>query len=230
MITLRKADERGKTQTSWLTSFHTFSFADYYDPKYMAFSHLRVINEDIIHSNKGFGRHPHQNMEIITYIIEGALEHKDSMGTGAVIECGDIQRMSAGVGVEHSEFNNSNSERVHLLQIWITPDKNDINPSYEQKTIVTLPNKLILIGEREPKGNAITIHQDVRLYKASLTSGSSISYAFDEERAGWLQLIKGKIEINGQSLLPGDGAGIRDEESITIISSESAELLFFDLP
>lgn len=229
MISIRKASERGRTQTDWLTSFHTFSFADYYDQKHMGFSHLRVINEDTVQPNQGFGRHPHRNMEIISYIVKGALEHKDSMGTGSVIPQGEIQRMSAGTGVEHSEFNHSKDEIVHFLQVWITPDKNNIKPSYEQKTIPTVSDELILIGSQDASADAIIIHQDVKLYKANLTPSHPIKYEFEAERCGWIQLIKGKMQLNNQSLSAGDGAEIRNEKSIILESSENAELLFFDL-
>jgi redox-sensitive bicupin YhaK (pirin superfamily) len=229
MINIRKADERGKTQIDWLESHHSFSFGDYYDQSYMGFSDLRVINEDFINANRGFGAHPHKNMEIITYVVEGALEHKDSLGTGSIIRPGEIQRMSAGTGIQHSEFNPSNHHSLHLLQIWILPETIGITPGYEQKQINKINNQLILIGSQDIKEEAVTIHQDVKLFVAFLTSNHSVSYDFKQQRQGWIQLIKGQIEINGQALSAGDGASISRENTITITCLQDAELLFFDL-
>ncbi|NNM60171.1 MAG: pirin family protein [Legionellales bacterium] len=228
MISIRKARARGCTQTNWLTSFHTFSFADYYDPAQMGFKHLRVINEDTVEPDNGFGKHPHQNMEIISYVIEGALAHKDSMGTGSVIHQGEIQRMSAGIGVEHSEFNPSKTEKVHFLQIWLIPEQKNIKPEYEQKALPSVQNELILIGARQGGEHTVIIHQDVKLYKANLMQGQRIEYKFESDRCGWLQLIKGKIQLNGQELSPGDGAGIQNEKKIQLTGLENAELLLFD--
>ena len=169
MIYIRKGHERGKGQTNWLKSFHTFSFGEYYDPEFMGFGNLRVINEDTVQPGFGFGRHPHNNMEIITYVVSGVLEHKDSMGTGSVITPGEIQMMTAGTGIEHSEYNHSKSELLHLLQIWIIPEKKDLKPSYQQIKLHNVNNQFILIGANEEKDNIITIHQDVNLYAAFLT-------------------------------------------------------------
>lgn len=230
MIIIRKAQQRGNSQTGWLNSYHTFSFADYYDPKYMGFSSLRVINEDTVQPAMGFGRHSHNNMEIISYVVDGALEHKDSLGTGSTIRPGEIQRMSAGTGIQHSEFNHSDSELLHFLQIWIIPEKDGLTPGYEQKKIPTISNQLILIGAKEQHHDAILIHQDVKLYVAYLGKGNSLSHEFKPHRRGWLQLVKGKITLNGQELTAGDGAAITQEAIINIDGIENAELLLFELP
>jgi hypothetical protein len=229
MITIRKSNDRGQSQLAWLQSFHTFSFAEYHDPKFVHFGPLRVINEDTIQPGKGFGRHPHRHMEIITYVVEGSLEHKDSLGTGSIIRPGEIQRMSAGEGIEHSEFNHSNTDSLHLLQIWILPENSDVPSSYEQKPISKKPNQFILIGSRKGGAEAITIHQDVELFVAYLTPNQTIKYELKNGRKGWLQLIKGNIAINGQMLSAGDAVGITDENELIIQSFEEAEFLFFDL-
>jgi redox-sensitive bicupin YhaK (pirin superfamily) len=229
MITIRKSTQRGFTQIDWLKSYHTFSFGEYYDPHYMGFGNLRVINEDRVQPAKGFGTHSHHDMEIISYVVEGALDHKDSMGTGSTIKPGEIQKMSAGNGVKHSEFNHSDNEIVHFLQIWILPDRKGIPPSYEQKTIPTMKtNELILIGSPQGGGSIVTIHQEVELYVAYLTKSSTVTHVF-KRNSGWLQLIKGKILLNGNSLSSGDGAAINDETSVEIRSEENAEFLLFDL-
>lgn len=229
MIHLRKSSDRGHSQTDWLNSYHTFSFADYYDPAFMGFGSLRVINEDTVQPDKGFGRHPHDNMEIISYVVEGSLEHKDSMGTGSVINPGEIQIMSAGAGVEHSEFNHSTSNVLHFLQIWIVPEISELKPTYQQNTISKIQNSLILIGSQEGKNGAVTIHQDINLYAAYLTPTHAIDYTFQTNRIGWLQLIKGSCDLNGQLLSAGDGAAIKDESFIHIRCVEAAEFLLFDL-
>jgi len=229
MIQLRKSQDRGHAQHGWLDSYHTFSFAEYYEPAFMGFRDLRVINEDIIEAAQGFGKHPHHDMEIITYVVEGQLEHKDSMGTGSIIRPGEIQAMSAGTGVQHSEFNHSNTERLHLLQIWILPEKKGISPSYQQKTIAKVDNQLILIASAHPTDQAITIHQDVNLYSAYLSPKHEIRHDLQKNRHGWLQLITGEIELNGNKLLAGDGAAISEESSLVIKGMSQAEFLFFDL-
>lgn len=229
MLTVRKAIERGHTQLAWLDSYHSFSFGEYHDLKHMGFSDLRVINEDKINPAGGFGLHSHNNMEIITYIVAGALTHKDSLGTGAVIRPGEIQRMSAGTGIKHSEFNHSNRSPVHLLQLWIRPEIDEIAPGYEQKKIHHQFNEFILIGAPIPQKNTVMIHQDVQLFVAYLNSSHILSYSFKPTRVGWLQLIKGIIKINGIILSAGDGVGITTESNITIKCLSDAELLFFDL-
>ncbi len=228
MIYVRKSHERGRGQTNWLNSFHTFSFADYYDPGFMGFSSLRVINEDTVQPGFGFGKHPHDNMEIISYVIEGSLEHKDSMGTGSVIRPGEIQIMTAGTGVEHSEFNHSKTDLLHFLQIWIIPEKQNLKPSYQQMTIQKMNNQFILLGSHEEKENTVTIHQNVNLYVAFLTQGDAIDYPLKNDRMAWLQLIKGAIKLNNIELSAGDGIAIQDEK-INIHCDKDAEFLFFDL-
>jgi redox-sensitive bicupin YhaK (pirin superfamily) len=229
MITIRHANERGHTKTDWLFGQHSFSFGEYYDAKHMGFGHLRVINEDIVQPNKGFATHRHNDMEIVTYIVSGALEHKDSMGTGSIIKPGEIQRMSAGTGVFHSEFNASPTELVQLLQIWILPEKTGLAPGYEQKVIDKKSNQLILIGSQDGRENSVTIHQDVNLYAAYLTKDSSINYSINTHRQIWIQIIKGKITVNNNSLIAGDGAAVTAEKHLEITCQQDAELLLFDL-
>ena len=226
---IRKAQARGISQMDWLISHHTFSFGNYYDPAFMGFGNLRVINEDYIEPGKGFGRHPHKNMEIITYVVQGALAHKDSLGTGSIVHPGEIQRMSAGSGIEHSEYNHSATQPLHLLQIWIMPKENGLAPGYEQKPITKINNQWILIASPEIKTDAIIIHQDAELFAAYLHSNHRLSYAFKKGRQGWLQLIKGEIELNGTHLLPGDAAAVTQETNLNIHCLQDAELLFFDL-
>jgi len=231
MIYVRRGDERGHTQLSWLDSRHTFSFDQYYDPNFQGFRHLRVINEDVVAPGKGFGTHPHRDMEILTYIIDGALEHRDSMGNGSVIRPGDVQRMSAGTGVTHSEFNPSKTDPVHLLQIWILPEKRGLKPSYEQHTFsaAELSDQLRLLASRKPSNGAVAIHQDVALYGARLAAGGKTAYKLDKDRYAWLQVARGKIRLNGRELQAGDGAAIEDEERLDIEAETPSEILLFDL-
>lgn len=229
MLIARKSKERGFSKSSWLDSYHSFSFADYFDPRFMGFSSLRVINEDWIKASEGFGLHPHRNMEIITYVVDGALEHRDSLGTGSVIRPGEIQRMSAGQGIRHSEFNHSDAKPLHLLQIWILPAEVELVPSYEQKTIEQKKNHFILIGSNNPSEAAVKIHQDVNVYVTYLDEGKKLSKDLDENRKGWLQLIKGELDLSGLKLFPGDGLSIEKEKSLTIACPKEAEFLFFDL-
>lgn len=230
MITIRKGSDRGLTQIDWLKSYHSFSFGDYYDPHHMGFGVLRVINEDTVQPAKGFGTHQHRDMEIISYVIDGALEHKDSMGTGSVIRPGEIQRMSAGSGVAHSEFNSSNQAVVHFLQIWIIPNSIGLPPSYEQKKLPQIRNELMLIGSPRGAEQAIVIHQDVELYNAKLDSSRSLKYQFQKGRNGWLQLVKGKLTINDTLIHSGDGVQMMDADEITLTAlNEGAEFLLFDL-
>ena len=229
MITIRKAEERGHFDHGWLDTYHTFSFADYYDPEHMGFRALRVINDDRIAPGRGFGTHGHRDMEIITYVLDGSLEHRDSMGTGSIIRPGEVQRMSAGTGVMHSEANASLEEQLRLLQIWILPERRGITPGYEQKEFSTeeRKGKLRLVASHDAAEGAIKIHQDVQLY-ASLLNGGPVTHEFAAGRYGWLQVAKGNAEINGQKLKEGDGAAISDERSVTI-SGSGAEILLFDL-
>jgi redox-sensitive bicupin YhaK (pirin superfamily) len=230
MISIRKSNERGLTEIDWLKSYHTFSFGGYNDPQYRGCGSLRVINQDSVQPGKGFEPHQHADMEIISYVIEGALEHKDSMGTGSIIKPGEIQRMSAGGGVAHSEFNASQSEGVHFLQIWIIPNTKALKPSYEQKSIPqSVKNALILIGSPNSIENAVLIHQDVDLYVAYLNKNKSISHVFLDSRLGWIQVIKGQIKINDAILSQGDGAKLSDEKQIKIEALAEAEFLLFDI-
>ncbi len=230
MIRIRKADERGHFDHGWLDTYHTFSFADYYDPEYMGFRALRVINEDRVEPGRGFGTHSHRDMEIITYVLEGELEHRDSMGTGSVIRPGEVQRMSAGTGVLHSEVNPSRSNPVHLLQIWILPQHRGIKPEYEQKTFPANERngKLRLVASHDGAEGSLKMHQDAKLFAGSLRSGDSVSYDLQPGRYAWLQVARGTVEINGQKLNAGDGAAIEGEASLEL-SGQDAEVLLFDL-
>ena len=232
MIQIRKAEDRGHASHGWLDTYHTFSFADYYDPSYMGFRSLRVINEDWVQGGHGFPAHPHRDMEIITYVLEGSLEHKDSMGTGAVIRPGEVQKMSAGTGVRHSEFNHSKSEPVHLLQIWIMPEKNGIKPNYEQKVIPAEEKKgqLKLVASHDGRNNTVRIHQDAELYAAELATSQSIEYQPGEGRHSWIQIARGKVSVNGKELRAGDGAAIVQEPNLQIVGKAGqSEFLLFDL-
>ncbi len=228
MIQIRKSDDRGKSQLDWLKSAHTFSFAEYHDPHFMGLSDLRVINEDIVRPGMGFSRHPHRNMEIISYVIDGQLEHKDSMGNGSIIQPGEIQIMSAGTGVEHSEFNHSKTESLHFLQIWIIPNKQNLSPSYQQIKFQHSPNQLLLIGSQNRSNSAVMIHQDINLYVCFMQDHHTLHYSFNQGRIGWLQLIKGSITLNKERMNEGDGAAI-NEQNLGITSFDQAEFLFFDL-
>jgi hypothetical protein len=231
MITLRQSSDRGHANHGWLDSYHTFSFANYYDPNHMGFRALRVINEDWVQSGKGFGTHGHRDMEIITYVLDGVLEHKDSLGNGAVITPGEVQRMSAGTGIMHSEFNPSQTEPVHLLQIWIIPDRQGLQPSYEQRAfgLEERQGKLRLIAARDGREGAVTIHQDVDLYSAVLQKGDRVSYQLQPNRYGWLQVAKGEVSLNGNALKTGDGVALSEAESLKIGTDTNAEILLFDL-
>jgi redox-sensitive bicupin YhaK (pirin superfamily) len=220
MIAIRKSNERGHANHGWLDTHHTFSFDSYYDPRFMGFRALRVINEDRVAPAKGFGTHPHRDMEIITYILEGALEHKDSMGTGSIIRPGEVQRMSAGTGVTHSEFNPSKTEPVHLLQIWILPERKGIQPSYEQKEFARdeMKGKLLPLD--------VTIHQDVRLL-ATILEGQAVKHDLDPRRHAWIQIARGSMQLNGAKLEAGDGAALSEESTIQL--NGTGEALIFDL-
>jgi hypothetical protein len=228
MIQLRRRNQRGHFNHGWLDTFHTFSFDRYYDPQHMGFRALRVINEDRVAPGQGFGTHPHRDMEIITYILEGALEHKDSMGNGSIIQRGEIQRMSAGTGITHSEFNPSRTEPVHLLQIWILPEVRGIKPSYEQKQVSRdeLNGELRLIAAREPAAGVVKIHQNVRLFATAL-EGQTVRHDLSDGRYAWLQIARGSLELNGITLEAGDGAAVSIERTLQI--SGIGEALLFDL-
>ncbi len=231
MITVRRSQERGGGDHGWLQTRHSFSFDQYYDSRYMGFRSLRVINEDWVQPGHGFPTHPHRDMEIITYVLEGALEHKDSLGTGSVIRPGDGQRMSAGTGIRHSEANASKADAVHLLQIWIIPDKPGHQPGYEQKTFPAEEKrgKLRLIASPDGQDGSVTIHQDAKLYVSLLEPGQQVEHGFSKGRHGWLQVAKGAVEVNGKALNQGDGATISDEQKLTIKGSADSEVLLFDL-
>lgn len=230
MISIRKAQERGNTKTSWLDSRHTFSFGDYYDPQQTGFRALRVINDDRVTPGGGFPTHSHRDMEIVTYVLDGALRHQDSLGNGSVIRSGEIQRMSAGTGITHSEFNDSKTGPVHFLQIWILPERNGLPPSYEQKAFKLAPGKPVLLGSSRGGESAVTIHQDVRLMSFLLTPGDKISQELEAGRKGWLQAARGAVKLNGTELREGDGAAITSEPTLSIEGVERAECLLFDLP
>ena len=232
MITIRPRHERGTANFGWLDSRHTFSFGNYYDPQHMGFASLRVINEDKVTPAKGFGTHGHRDMEIISYVLSGALEHRDSMGNGSVIRPGDVQRMSAGTGITHSEFNGSATEPVHFLQIWLLPNERGLQPSYEEKHFSPQekPGQLVLVGSTDGRDNSVTIHQDVNLYVGSLKDSDRLSYQIDNNRAVWIQVAKGSISLNGKLLEAGDGAAIVDETEITLVAnSDTGEILLFDM-
>jgi len=229
MITIRKAEERGHFNHGWLDTYHTFSFADYYDPRNMGFRALRVINDDRVEPGAGFGTHPHRDMEIITYVLDGELAHKDSMGNGSTIRPGEVQRMSAGTGVRHSEANPSPAQWLHLLQIWILPERNGIAPSYEQKYFepAERQGRLRLVASPDGAEGSVSIHQDVRLYATLLDDGQEVAHTFDKGRYGWLHVARGVANVNGIELGAGDGAAISDEAKITI--NGDGEVLLFDL-
>ena len=231
MITTRNATDRGHAQHGWLDSHHTFSFADYHDPKHMGFRGLRVINEDRVAAGRGFGAHSHRDMEIISYVLEGTLAHQDSMGTGAVIEPGDVQRMSAGTGVTHSEQNASKSDGVHFLQIWIVPEQRGIAPGYEQKVFTELDKrgKLALLGSRDGRDGSITIHADVSLYGGLFTAGEAAELPLAPGRHAWVHVAKGRARVNGNDLAAGDAVSLSGEARVAIEGVADAELLVFDL-
>ena len=231
MIQLRKAEDRGHANHGWLDSYHSFSFADYHDPAHMGFSVLRVINEDRVQPGAGFPTHGHRDMEIISYVLEGALEHQDSLGNGSVIRPGDVQRMSAGTGVRHSEFNASKTEAVHFLQIWLLPKSHGIAPGYEQKHFAPeeIDNRLRLVASPDGRDGSVTIHQGASVYAARL-NGNEVTHAFAPGRRAWLQVARGAVKLNGTTLQAGDGAGIENETTLRLEADGSAEVLLFDLP
>jgi redox-sensitive bicupin YhaK (pirin superfamily) len=232
MIELRKSEDRGLANFGWLHSQHTFSFGHYYDPRHTGFGPLLVINEDRVQAGKGFGNHGHRDMEIISYVLDGELAHKDSMGNGSVLRYGDVQRMSAGTGVMHSEFNNSPDKLVHFLQIWIEPSIKDIQPGYEEKhfDVASKQGRLRLIASPDGSDGSVTIHQDARLYASLLDDNASITHALHPGRSAYLHLIRGQLTVNGQRLGTGDALKITGEQMITADQAEAAELLLFDLP
>ncbi len=232
MITLRRAQDRGHADHGWLDSNHTFSFGDYVDPDHMGFRALRVINEDRVIGGDGFPRHPHRDMEIVSYVVEGALSHADSMGTGSIIRPGDVQRMSAGTGVSHSEENASKTERVHFLQIWIVPERRGLAPGYEQKTFTDDEKRNVLrrLASRDGAEGSITVHQDVTLYGSLLGEGKKVEHPLANGRGAWVQVVRGDVRVNGEALREGDGGAIEGESLVTIEGlAHESELLLFDL-
>jgi quercetin 2,3-dioxygenase len=231
MITVRPAAERGHFDHGWLDTYHTFSFSEYHDPKFMGFRSLRVINEDRIAPGVGFPRHHHRDMEIITYVLSGAIEHKDSLGTGSVIRPGDGQRMSAGTGIFHSEMNASKTEPLHLLQIWMLPKEHGITPGYEQKQFPAEEKRgrLRVIASPDGRDGSVTIHQDASLYVALLKPAEKVEHSFAAGRAGWLQVAQGAVTLNGKKLAQGDGAAISEENAVTIEATADSEVLLFDM-
>jgi redox-sensitive bicupin YhaK (pirin superfamily) len=231
MIRVRKAAERGHFNHGWLDTFHTFSFSDYFDPAQMAFRSLRVINEDRVQPGKGFGMHGHRDMEIITCVLEGALEHKDSLGNGSIIKPGDLQHMTAGTGVRHSEFNPSADEAVHLYQIWLLPERQGLPPSYDQRAFAEdeRRGRLRLVASPDGANGSLTIRQDARLYLSSLNAGVSVSHDIQVGRHAWLQVLRGGVSVNGSFLESSDGAAISDERGINLVAEQGAEVMLFDL-
>ena len=231
MITIRKAEERGHFNHGWLDTYHTFSFADYYDPEHMGFRALRVINEDRVQPGRGFGAHSHRDMEIISYVLEGELEHKDSMGTSSIIRPGEVQRMSAGTGVTHSEFNASRSELVHFLQIWILPERPGGKPGYEQKAFpeAERKGKLRLVASPDGRDGSVTIRQDVTLHTALLCTGEALRHALEPGRHAWVHVARGQVEIGGEQLEAGDAAAISDARGLELSGRDASEVLLFDL-
>jgi redox-sensitive bicupin YhaK (pirin superfamily) len=231
MLTIRPAASRGRTAVDWLDSWHTFSFGDYHDPEWRGFRSLRVINDDRVAPSGGFDTHPHRDMEIITWVLSGALEHRDSLGNGSVIRPGDMQRMTAGTGILHSEFNPSPTEPVHLLQIWLFPDRRGLAPGYEQRKFapVELQNKLRLVASRDGRDGSVTIHQDADVFAAAIDEGRSVRHELSPGRHAWLQVAQGKLDVNGRALATGDGLAVSDESSLDIRGLAAAELVLFDL-
>src|SRR2546428_2874253 len=230
MMKVRKANERGHAEHGWLDTYHTFSFADYYDPQWIGFRSLRVINDDLVMPGMGFGTHPHRDMEIITYILSGALAHKDSMGNGRVIRTGEVQYMAAGTGVRHSEFNPSKDEAVHLLQIWIQPDQQGVTPRYAEKSLKdATAGKLHLVTSKAGRDGSIAIHQDADLWFAKLEAGNQVTHQLAKGRHAWVHVAEGEVSLNGKKLSGGDAAAVRDETSLGLSATKPSQVLLFDL-
>lgn len=231
MIQVRKAKDRGHANHGWLDTYHTFSFSTYQDPEHTRFRSLRVMNEDFVAPGQGFGTHPHHDMEIVTYVLEGALEHKDSMGNGEVLRPGEFQRMSAGTGITHSEFNPSGSEPVHLYQIWLFPERKGIEPSYEQKRFPKEErhNRLRLVASRDAEDNSLLIHQDACIYLSNMDAVHTVKHELLPGRHAWLQVLRGRVSLNGAALDRSDGAAVSDEAALTIQADDDAEIMLFDL-
>ncbi|MEQ1866222.1 MAG: pirin family protein [Micropepsaceae bacterium] len=230
-LTLRKAEDRGKANFGWLDSRHSFSFGEYHDPQHVGFGPLRVINDDRVAPGAGFPTHGHRDMEIISYVLDGALEHKDSIGTGSVIRPGDVQRMSAGTGIRHSEFNASKTEPVHFLQIWIVPERQGLSPGYEQKTFPSKETEgvLRLVGSRDGRDGSVTIHRDVDLYAARLVQGQEVKHVLRQGRGAWVHVARGAVALNGTRLKEGDGASLSTPGALHVDQADDAEMLLFDI-
>ena len=231
MITVRPATERGHFDHGWLKTWHSFSFASYYDPRHMGYSDLRVINQDIVEPGEGFGTHPHRDMEILTWILDGALEHRDSMGNGSVIRPGELQRMTAGTGVTHSEFNSSQAERVHLLQIWLLPEEPGLKPGYAQKAFPReeMRNRFRLVASREGRDGSVVIHQDASVHITAPDAGARLRHELQPARSAWMHVARGAVTLNGTPLQAGDGASVKGETTLTVEAQAPSEVLLFDL-
>jgi redox-sensitive bicupin YhaK (pirin superfamily) len=231
MIRIRQAAERGHFDHGWLDTYHTFSFGDYYDPGHMGFRSLRVINDDRVQPGRGFGMHPHRDMEIVTYVLEGALQHQDSLGNGSIIRAGELQRMTAGTGVRHSEFNPSDSDWVHLYQIWLLPERKGLEPGYEELALgeEDKRGRFRLVASPDGADGSLTIHQDARLYLASLPQGQAVSHRIERGRAAWLQILRGSVNILGDALSAGAGVAVTDENAVAVHAAVPSEVLLFDL-
>ena len=231
MIRVRKAAERGHFDHGWLDTYHTFSFGDYYDPASVGFRSLRVINDDRVQPRQGFGTHGHRDMEIVTYVLDGALQHRDSMGNGSILRAGELQRMTAGTGVRHSEFNPSDTEWVHLYQIWLLPERQGLKPSYEELAVgeEQKRGRFRLVASPDGAGGGLTIHQDARLYLASLLPGEGVGHEIERGRAAWLQVLRGSVNLRGNGLSAGDGVAVTDENAVSIQAAVPSEVLLFDL-
>jgi hypothetical protein len=230
MKIIRRSNERGHANHGWLDSYHTFSFADYYDPKWMGYRSLRVINDDLVMPGMGFGTHPHRDMEIISYVLSGAIEHKDSMGNGRVIRAGEFQYMAAGTGVQHSEFNPSKTEPLRLLQIWIQPDEKGVTPRYAERNLAAVPaGKWHLIASKTGRDGSMEIHQDAELLLAKLEGGQAVRHPLAANRHAWIHVAEGEVNINGTKLAGGDAVGVSDESVLTISATKASQVLLFDL-
>ena len=231
MIVKRARDDRGRTRLDWLDSRHTFSFGHYLDRAHMGFRTLRVINEDRVEPGKGFGTHPHQDMEILSYVIEGVIEHKDSTGNGSVVVPGELQRMTAGTGVTHSEFNGSSTDALHFLQIWIVPEKEGLEPGYEQRAfpLEERRGELLLVASRDGREDSLTVHQDVSLYAGRFDAGQSARHELAPGRNGWIQVVRGSVVANGEELRAGDGAAMSEGQQLQLRALSDSEVLLFDL-
>ncbi len=231
MIRVRQATERGHFDHGWLNTYHTFSFGDYYDPAHLGFRSLRVINDDRVQPGQGFGMHGHRDMEIVTYVLEGALEHRDSMGNGSILRSGQLQRMTAGTGVRHSEFNPSDKEWVHLYQIWLLPERKGLKPSYQELTVgeEQKQGRFRLAASPDGAADSLTIHQDARLYLASLLPGQTVAHEIERGRAAWLQVLRGSVNVLGNDLAAGDGVAVTDEAAVAVQATVPSEVLLFDL-